>query len=121
MGGTGNDPPVTPDSFFEAHVDHVQTSEVGSGIVVHRLYRSGPAADDRRAVLVTFPPGSQWPGDDVHDPGPEDVYVVRGTFRGLTGDGSVHGPGTFLHLAAGTSHSPSTATGGELFVYYPEG
>jgi hypothetical protein len=112
---------VTPDSFLEAHVGDVQTSEVGDGIVVHRLYRSGPAADARRAGLVTFPPGTQWPGDDVHDPGPEDVYVVRGTFRGLTGDGSVHGPGTFLHFEPGTSHSPSTATGGELFVYYPEG
>jgi hypothetical protein len=30
------------------------------------------------------------------------VYVASGTFRGLTGDGSVHGPGTFLHLDAGT-------------------
>jgi hypothetical protein len=41
--------------------------------------------------------------------------------RGETGEGSVHGPGTFLHLAAGTSHTPSTDTDGELFVYYPEG
>lgn len=40
-------------------------------------------------MLVTFPPGSQWPGLDVHDPGPEDVYVVRGTFRGLIGDDSL--------------------------------
>jgi quercetin dioxygenase-like cupin family protein len=112
---------MTPDSFVEARVGDVERSEVGNGIVVHRLYRSGPEADARRALLVAFPPGAQWPGEDVHDPGPEDVYVVRGTFRGLTGDSSVHGPGTFLHLAAGTRHSPSTATGGELFVHYPEG
>ena len=39
----------------------------------------------------------------------------------LTDEDSVHGPGTFLHLDAGTSHAPSTETGGDLFVYYPEG
>jgi hypothetical protein len=27
---------------------------------------------------------------------------------------------TFLHLDAGTSHAPSTDTGGDVFVYYPE-
>jgi hypothetical protein len=112
---------VLPDSFVEARVGRVERNEVGGGIVVHRLYRSGPQPDARRAVLVMFPPGAQWPGLDVHDPGPEDLYIVRGTFHGLTGAGSFHGPGTFLHLAAGTSHSPSTDTGGELFVYYPQG
>lgn len=112
---------MAPDAFIEARVGAVERSEVGNGIVVHRLYRSGPRSDARRAVVVTFPPGAQWPGVDVHRPGPEEVYVVRGTFHGLSGDGSVHGPGTFLHCAAGTSHSPSTPTGGELFVYYPEG
>jgi hypothetical protein len=112
---------VTPDSFIEAQLGEAETSEVGNGIVVHRLYRSGPEPDARRALVVRFPPGSQWPGADVHDPGPEDLYVISGTFHGLTGEGSAHGPGTFLHLAAGTSHSPWTDTGGELFVYYPEG
>jgi hypothetical protein len=112
---------VTPDSFVEAHVAKAERSEVGNGVVVHRLYRSGPEPTARRALLVRFPAGSQWPGVDVHEPGPEDVYVVNGIFHGLTGEGSVHGPGTFLHLAAGTSHTPSTDTGGDLFVYYPEG
>jgi hypothetical protein len=109
------------DWFMEARVDEVECAEVGNGIVVHRLYRSGPEADARRALLVKFPAGSRWPGVDVHEPGPEDVYVVSGTFHGLAGEGSTHGPGTFLHFEAGTSHSPSTDTGGELFVYYPAG
>lgn len=113
--------PMTSRSFIEARVGDVERTDVGGGIVVHRLYRSGPEPAARRAALVTFPPGSRWPGDDVHEPGPEEVYVVRGTFHGLSGEGSVHGPGTFLHCAAGTRHSPSTPTGGELFVYYPEG
>jgi quercetin dioxygenase-like cupin family protein len=112
---------MTPPPFVEARVGDVERSAVGSGIVIHRLYRSGPEPDARRALLVAFPPDSRWPGTDVHEPGPEEVYVVRGTFEGLSGDGSVHGPGSFVHCAAGTSHAPSTATGGELFVYYPEG
>jgi hypothetical protein len=112
---------VSDESFLEASVGGVERREVGNGIVVHRLYRSGPEADARRAQLVSFPPGSQWPGIDVHEPGPEDLYIVRGTFHGLVGEGSIHGPGTFLHCAAGTTHSPSTETGGELFVYYPAG
>ena len=33
--------------------------------MVHRLYRSGPEADARRALLVAFPPGAHWPGVDV--------------------------------------------------------
>jgi hypothetical protein len=107
--------------FVEAHVGAVEASDVGNGIIVHRLYRSGSELDARRALLVTFPAGSIWPGVDVHDPGPEDVYIVSGTFHGLAGEGSTHGPGTFLHFEAGTSHTPSTETGGELFVYYPAG
>jgi hypothetical protein len=107
--------------FIEARVGDVERSEVGNGIVVHRLYRSGPEVDARRALVVRFPPGARWPGIDVHDPGPEDVYVVSGVFLGLTGEGSTHGPGTFLHFDAGTSHAPSTETGGDLFVYYPAG
>jgi hypothetical protein len=64
---------VTPDSFVETHVSEAQRSEVGNGIVVHRLYRSGPEPTARRALLVRFPAGSRWPGVE---PGPEDVYVA---------------------------------------------
>ena len=107
--------------FTEARAGDVEAVDVGAGIVVHRLYRSGPEADARRALLVTFPPGSAWPGDDVHLPGPEDVYVVAGTFHGLAGPRSAHRTGDFVHCDAGTRHSPWTETGGELFVYYPAG
>lgn len=112
---------MSVDGFVAIHPDEVEPVEVGDGIVLRRLFRAGPEPTAERALLVSFPPGSQWPGDDVHEPGPEAVYVVRGTFHGLAGPGSVHGPGTFLHCAAGTHHSPSTATGGDLFVYYPRG
>jgi len=112
---------MSVDAFVAIHPDDVEPVEIGDGIVVRRLFRAGPEPTAHRAVLVSFPAGSQWPGDDVHEPGPEGVYIVRGTFHGLAGPGSVHGAGTYLHCAAGTRHSPSTETGGELFVYYPEG
>ncbi len=69
--------------FTEARVGDAEAAPVAPGIVVHRLYRSSAAADARRALVVTFGPGTQWPGDDLHHPGPEDVYVVRGTFHGV--------------------------------------
>jgi quercetin dioxygenase-like cupin family protein len=112
---------MTQDAFVTVHPDAVEPIEVGNGIVVRELFRAGPEATAHRACLVRFPAGSQWPGNDVHEPGPEGVYVLRGTFHGLAGPGSVHEAGTYLHAAAGTRHSPSTETGGELFVYYPNG
>jgi hypothetical protein len=72
----------------------------------------------RRALQVEFPAGSQWPGLDHHVPGPEEVFVVSGDFED---GGTVHGPGTFLHYPAGSSHSPRSTSGCTLFVFYPEG
>lgn len=107
--------------FTEMHTDSAEGAEVTPGVVLRRLWRSGPERTARRALTVDFEPGTAWPGVDEHQPGPEEVFVVSGTFTGLTGPGSRHDAGTFIHCDAGTSHSPSTTTGGRLFVYYPEG
>jgi quercetin dioxygenase-like cupin family protein len=86
----------------------------GEGVRVRELWTSGI----RRALQVEFDPGARWPGIDHHVPGPEEVYVVSGDYD----DGvEVHGPGTFLHHPAGTSHAPRSEAGCVLFVYYPEG
>jgi quercetin dioxygenase-like cupin family protein len=107
--------------FTELHADNAEVASIAPGLVVRRLWRSGPERTARRALAVDFEPGAAWPGVDDHEPGPEEVFVVSGTFTGLTGPGSQHEAGTFIHCDAGSSHSPSTATGGRLFVYYPEG
>jgi hypothetical protein len=86
----------------------------GAGIQVRDLWRDG----DRRAILVTMPPGSKWPGIDYHVPGPEEVYIVSGD---LDDGPAQYTAGTFIHYPAGSSHSPSTRTGCTLFVFYPEG
>jgi hypothetical protein len=86
----------------------------GEGVRVREMWRGGV----RRALRVEFDPGAQWPGLDYHIPGPEEVYVVSGDFNDGRGK---HGPGTFLHHPAGSSHSPRSEEGCVLFVFYPEG
>jgi quercetin dioxygenase-like cupin family protein len=110
-----------PVELVSVHPEDVPEQIVGPGVSVRRLWRAGPGEDASRALIVDFEAGAQWPGVDVHEPGPEEVYIVEGTFLGLTGEGSIHGVHTFLHFERGTSHSPSSPTGGRLFVFYPEG
>ena len=76
---------VTPDSFVEARVGRVERNEVGSGIVVHRLHRSGPQPDARFSLLV--PPWCN--GQDVHlaIPGPQDLDLFWGGSTVSTGAG----------------------------------
>jgi hypothetical protein len=92
----------------------VSETSPGPGVHVRTLWCDGV----KRAVEVDFDPGAQWPGLDHHAPGPEEVYVLAGDLDdGVT----VHRAGTFLHHPAGTSHSPRSAEGCRLFVFYPEG
>jgi quercetin dioxygenase-like cupin family protein len=108
-------------NFIVASASDTPAHPVGPGVSVRRLYRSDPSASARRAVVLEFEPGSRLPYVDVHAPGPEEVYVLSGTFHGLTGEGSEHQAGDFIHCDAGTEHQPFTPTGGALFIYLPEG
>ena len=110
------DAPATPNLAGVARITAcaAEATSLGDGIRIRELWKSGV----RRALQVEFDPGAQWPGLDHHVPGPEDVYIVSGDYD----DGvEVHGPGTFLHHPAGTSHIPRSEAGCVLFVYYPEG
>ncbi|WKU42918.1 cupin domain-containing protein [Streptomyces sp. VNUA116] len=79
-------------------------------------YRSDPEGGATAHVLE-MDPQTCWEGIDVHDPGPEEVFVISGVFN----DGERDYPaGTFIHAPAGSSHIPQT-TGCTLFVFYPEG
>ncbi|GAA5050882.1 cupin domain-containing protein [Nocardia callitridis] len=70
------------------------------------------------ANILEMDPGAAWPHRDVHEPGPEEVFVVAGVFD----DGARDYPaGTFLHAPAGSWHVPATTTGCTLFLFYPEG
>ena len=85
------------------------------GVRKRELWRDPSGA---KALLVEIDPGARFLELDVHQPGPEEVYVVSGTFNDGVRD---YPPGTFIHNPAGSSHVPQSATGCTLFVFFPEG
>jgi anti-sigma factor ChrR (cupin superfamily) len=89
--------------------------ELFPGIRLRPLWRGDNGAT---AHVLEMDPGSCWQGVDVHEPGPEEVYVLSGTFNDGYQD---HPAGSFIHCPAGSSHIPRTTTGCTLFVFYPEG
>jgi anti-sigma factor ChrR (cupin superfamily) len=54
----------------------------------------------------------------VHEPGPEEVFVVSGVFNDGVRD---YPAGSFIHAPAATSHVAQSRTGCVLFLFYPEG
>jgi hypothetical protein len=99
-----------------AEIADAQVKEKFGGTVrVRTLWRGTNGAT---AQVVEFDPGACWDGLDVHDPGPEEVYVVSGVFNDGVRD---YPPGSFIHNPTGSSHIPQSKTGCTIFVFYPEG
>ncbi|HJW09575.1 MAG TPA: cupin domain-containing protein [Holophagaceae bacterium] len=72
----------------------------------------------RKALLIHIASGRRFLELDVHEPGPEAVFVLSGTFE----DGvRAYPAGTFIHNPRGSSHVPQSTTGCTLLVYFPEG
>jgi anti-sigma factor ChrR (cupin superfamily) len=86
------------------------------GVRVRPLWKDGESA--AKAIVLEVDPGCTWEGLDLHEPGPEEVYVVSGVFNDGVRD---YPAGTFIHNPAGSSHVPQSETGCTLFVFYPEG
>jgi anti-sigma factor ChrR (cupin superfamily) len=102
------------ENYEWASVDDAPVRELFPGIRLRPLW-SGAVA---KAFVLQMEPGSRWQGVDVHDPGPEEVFVVDGVFN----DGNRDYPaGSFIHAPAGSSHVPQSAKGCTLFLFYPEG
>ena len=113
-------PGIDPDAerhegVVAAHMRDVAPRRRG-GRIVHDLWQQarGPA----KAMAVEMPAGEAWEGIDHHEPGPEEVFVARGTF---VDDGVTYEAGSFIHYPAGTAHAPFSPDGCLLFVFYPEG
>lgn len=87
----------------------------GGSVRVRTLWRGQSGA---AAQLVELEPGACWPELDVHEPGPEEVYVVSGIFNDGVRD---YPPGSFIHNPKGSAHVPQSKTGCTIFVFYPEG
>jgi anti-sigma factor ChrR (cupin superfamily) len=92
-----------------------RTRDLFPGIRLRSLWRGESGAS---AHVLEMAAGSCWEGIDVHEPGPEEVYVVSGTFNDGTRD---YPAGSFIHAPAGSSHVPQSTTGCTLFLFYPEG
>ncbi|MEU9115846.1 cupin domain-containing protein [Streptomyces sp. NPDC048483] len=91
------------------------TRELFPGIRPRPLWSGESGA---KAQVLELDPHTCWEGIDVHEPGPEEVFVVSGVFNDGERD---HPAGAFLHAPAGSSHIPQTTTGCTLFVFHPEG
>lgn len=96
-------------------LDEAPAIEIFPGIRRRPLWTGENGA---HAQVLEMDPGASWPHRDVHEPGPEEVYVLSGTFE----DGArEYAAGTFIHAPAGSWHIPASSTGCALFVFYPEG
>jgi ChrR Cupin-like domain len=93
---------------------HVK-EKFGGTVRVRTLWHGSGGA---KAQLVELDPGACWDELDVHEPGPEEVYVVSGVFNDGVRD---YPTGSFIHNPAGSSHIPQSKTGCTIFVFYPEG
>ena len=71
-----------------------------------------------KALIVEIAPGARFLELDVHQPGPEEVYVLAGIFNDGVRDYPV---GSFIHNPAGSSHVPQSKFGCKLLVFFPEG
>ena len=87
----------------------------GGTVRVRTLWQS---VDGAKAQVVEIDAGACWDEIDVHEPGPEEVYVVSGVFNDGVRD---YPEGSFIHNPAGSSHVPQSTTGCTIFVFYPEG
>ncbi len=93
----------------------VEAEEAAPGITQRVLWQGD---NDKRVVVFEFKPGSVYPGLDVHEPGPEQVFVISGVFNDGRND---YKAGNFIHHPMGTSHIPQSKAGCVLLVIFPEG
>ena len=106
---------MSVDQMSWIRVEDAPAREPFPGFRVRSLWHGPNAA---YAQVVEIDAGGCFEGLDVHEPGPEEVFVVSGVFN----DGVRDSPaGTFIHAPAGSSHVPQSATGCVLFLFYPEG
>jgi anti-sigma factor ChrR (cupin superfamily) len=101
-----------------ASAHELPATEIFPGVPGIRKRMLWQGADGAKALLVEIDAGQRFPELDVHQPGPEEVFVVSGVFN----DGHKDYPaGTFIHNPAGSAHVPQSRTGCVLFLFFPHG
>jgi anti-sigma factor ChrR (cupin superfamily) len=90
-------------------------NEVVTGIFERVLWKGG---NGERAIIFEFKAGAKFPGIEIHENGPEQIYVISGIFN----DGRENHPeGAFINNPIGSAHIPQSAEGCVVLVIYPEG
>ena len=95
--------------------NEVMPREIYPGVRKRVLWEG---ANGAKAQILEIEPGARFLKLDVHEPGPEEIYVVSGTFNDGARD---YAAGSFVHNPAGSSHLPQSREGCVLFVFFPEG
>jgi hypothetical protein len=94
------------DLIHAVHIDDVEGFDVTDAIRGRRL----PTTDLVRAWLYDFEPGAVWPDTDHHT-AEERYYVTKGE---IVDNGIAYPAGTYVVLEAGSSHRPTSPTGGQI-------
>lgn len=93
----------------------VEPVELLPGITERMLWEG---ENGKRAAVYEFASGAEFPGIDLHESGPEQIFVISGVFEGGKED---YREGDFIHQPKNSSHAPKSHTGCTLLVMYPEG
>lgn len=105
------------EGVYNVHINDAKPVEVYPGIRLRTLL-SSDSPTGTRIQFVEIGPGGRFLELDVHQPGPEEVYVLEGVFN----DGARDYPaGSLIHNPAGSSHIPQSASGCKLLVILPQG
>lgn len=103
------------DGALVVNWNSIDATECAEGITERVLWEG---EGGKRALVYEFKAGAVFPGIDVHESGPEQIYVISGAFS----DGREEfQAGSFLHLPKDSAHAPKSDTGCVLLVLYPEG
>lgn len=92
-------------SYEWSALTDVPTRELFPGIRLRSLWKGEGGAS---AHVLDIDPGGCWEGIDVHDPGPEEVYVVSGVFNDGVRD---YPAGSFIHAPAAFLARPAVRDG----------
>jgi anti-sigma factor ChrR (cupin superfamily) len=111
------DPRLDLKGVTSVRADDVPSVDYYPGVRKRTLLASG-APSGPRVLQVEIDAGKMFLDLDVHNSGPEYIYVVEGIF----GDGAhEYSPGTFIQHRAGSSHIPQSKSGCKLIVILPSG
>jgi anti-sigma factor ChrR (cupin superfamily) len=98
-----------------SHAEEIAPQELYPGVRKRTLHEDKAGF---KVLVVEIDPGKKFLELDVHEPGPEEVYVLSGVFNDGVRD---YPAGTFIHNPKGSAHVPQSALGCTLLVIFPQG